>query len=629
MKKWMQSLVAAALLVSMVAVEAITPMTAYATETEDEEEIEAEVTEEEPEIEEETEEPEADVTSEESDEPVSVKENTPVYLDGGGTTEDTDDDEPAVKLDTPKLGEATAAADGTKITWTKVNHADSYNILRKKSGGSWSVIGTATGTNYTDKSSSLSAGATYYYTVQAYAKNEDEYSISDYNTTGLKVVYRPIPSLSSASTSQSGATKVSWKKATGASGYAVYRKPANGSWSRIKTTTDTSYTDTAKLKSGKTYYYTVRAYYGNATTAKNNQYKTNYWSGYNSTGKKAVYLSTPSITSAKAAAKGTKVSWKAVSGAKGYAVFRKKSGGSWKMLTTTTSKSYTDKASLSAGKTYYYTVRAYYGDAKTAKNHKYNAAYWSGYNKTGVKSVYLATPKLKGVKNSNNNASISWSKVSSASAYAVYRKRAGGSWKMLATTVSTSYKDTSSYTNGATYYYTVRALKGKAATAKKHKYNAAYWSGYDADGLKYKAPNAGSAMDKKAQSYSSNTKYLILVNTKTNKLAIYKGSKGNWTRKYLWTCTTGKASTPTPTGQYKTQDKGRYFSGSDHTCWYYTRWYNTYLFHSVLYKLGSTTQFADSRLGVNASHGCIRLALENAKWIYDNIPRGTKVVTYK
>ena len=39
-------------------------------------------------------------------------------------------------------------------------------------------------------------------------------------------------------------------------------------------------------------------------------------------------------------------------------------------------------------------------------------------------------------------------------------------------------------------------------------------------------------------------------------------------------------------------------------------------------------EIKDGRLGINASHGCVRLALSNAKWIYDNIPRGTKVVIY-
>jgi lipoprotein-anchoring transpeptidase ErfK/SrfK len=36
----------------------------------------------------------------------------------------------------------------------------------------------------------------------------------------------------------------------------------------------------------------------------------------------------------------------------------------------------------------------------------------------------------------------------------------------------------------------------------------------------------------------------------------------------------------------------------------------------------------DGRLGINASHGCVRLSLSDAKWIYDNIPSGTTVVVY-
>jgi lipoprotein-anchoring transpeptidase ErfK/SrfK len=36
----------------------------------------------------------------------------------------------------------------------------------------------------------------------------------------------------------------------------------------------------------------------------------------------------------------------------------------------------------------------------------------------------------------------------------------------------------------------------------------------------------------------------------------------------------------------------------------------------------------DDRVGMALSHGCVRLRLENAKWIYDNIPYGTKVVSY-
>jgi fibronectin type 3 domain-containing protein len=53
---------------------------------------------------------------------------------------------------------------------------------------------------------------------------------------------------------------VTWKKATGASGYEVYRSTTkNGKYSKLTTTTKLTYTNT-KLTGGKKYYYKVRAY---------------------------------------------------------------------------------------------------------------------------------------------------------------------------------------------------------------------------------------------------------------------------------------------------------------------------------------------------------------------------------
>ena len=36
----------------------------------------------------------------------------------------------------------------------------------------------------------------------------------------------------------------------------------------------------------------------------------------------------------------------------------------------------------------------------------------------------------------------------------------------------------------------------------------------------------------------------------------------------------------------------------------------------------------DGRLGQSISQGCVRLDIDNAKWIYNNIPSGTKVKIY-
>lgn len=131
----------------------------------------------------------------------------------------------------------------------------------------------------------------------------------------------------------------------------------------------------------------------------------------------------------------------------------------------------------------------------------------------------------------------------------------------------------------------------------------------------------------RAQLYASNTNWLILVNTSTCRVGIFNGSRGSWQLRSYWECSPGKASTPTVLGQYTVQAKGFVF-GHGYSCYYWTQFYGDYLFHSVLYDQG-TFRIQDGRLGQNLSHGCVRLDINNAKWIYDNIPRGTKVVTYR
>ena len=144
-----------------------------------------------------------------------------------------------------------------------------------------------------------------------------------------------------------------------------------------------------------------------------------------------------------------------------------------------------------------------------------------------------------------------------------------------------------------------------------------------------------TGMDAKAQKYTSPTKYLILVNKSSHTVAIYKGSQDNWKKVRSFLCTVGKPSTPTTSGVFHIgQTKGkyvkaRYFDSYPSRCWYPTRIHDGYMFHSVLYKIASKPgALNNGRLGANLSHGCIRLAINNAKYIHDVIPAGTTTVIY-
>ena len=125
---------------------------------------------------------------------------------------------------------------------------------------------------------------------------------------------------------------------------------------------------------------------------------------------------------------------------------------------------------------------------------------------------------------------------------------------------------------------------------------------------------------------SSSTSYLIWVDTKAIYTYVFTGYQGHWNLVRSMRSTVGSAETPTITGTFKVIGKGSYFTVPDHEEWickYYTQFYQNYLIHSVVYDVNDN--LVDGRLGKKLSHGCVRVALENAKYIYDNVPLGSTV----
>ena len=156
------------------------------------------------------------------------------------------------------------------------------------------------------------------------------------------------------------------------------------------------------------------------------------------------------------------------------------------------------------------------------------------------------------------------------------------------------------------------------------------WNGTDCyiSNGKVTMNGVSARISSRAAKASSDTNWLIVTDTSACKVAVFAGSQGNWsTVKYI-SCSPGKPSTPTVKGEFKVTGRGLSFGKPTYTCWYYTQFYGDYLFHSVIYNKGSKTSIQDGRLGMQLSHGCVRLALNEAKWIHDNIPNGTKVIVF-
>ena len=150
--------------------------------------------------------------------------------------------------------------------------------------------------------------------------------------------------------------------------------------------------------------------------------------------------------------------------------------------------------------------------------------------------------------------------------------------------------------------------------------------GSTSNAFKKAPPRVENEVQARANFYSSSTPYLILVNRSTHKVGVFRGWQGSWQNVFYWDCSDGAPSTPTVEGTFTVGIRGYYFDSGASRCYWYTQFRGNYLFHSVLYNKNGTLR--DGRLGMPLSHGCVRLDINNAKWIYDNIPSGTTVVVY-
>lgn len=127
--------------------------------------------------------------------------------------------------------------------------------------------------------------------------------------------------------------------------------------------------------------------------------------------------------------------------------------------------------------------------------------------------------------------------------------------------------------------------------------------------------------------------YYIKVNRKRNSITIYTmDESGDYTIPCkAMVCSTGLYNA-TPRGIYHLSDKylWRELYGGVYGQ-YATRITGGILFHSVPYYRKTKNSLCTekyNKLGEQASMGCIRLTVEDAKWIADNCPSGTAVEIY-
>lgn len=105
---------------------------------------------------------------------------------------------------------------------------------------------------------------------------------------------------------------------------------------------------------------------------------------------------------------------------------------------------------------------------------------------------------------------------------------------------------------------------------------------------------------------------------------------GNYTvLERVMICTTGGNGNWTPEGTYHMDDDYKrfgYFTSFDCYAQYWTQMAGSFYFHSVLYSERDASTLSKSSykgLGKPGSHGCIRMLVPDARWIYENCAPGT------
>ena len=262
------------------------------------------------------------------------------------------------KLATPTLKAAVNANGSFKLSWNKVNGAEKYELYIKQADGSYKLMKTTTATSFTTAFATY--GKQYSYKMRAVKGNTKFAYSAVVNAKNTKKLQAPTAKVT---VNANGTFKLSWNKVAGADKYELYIKQVNGSYKLMKTTTATSFT-TAFATYGKQFSYKMRA-----VNSKNSSATSAYSAVVNA--KNTKKLQTPAMKVTVNTNGSFKLSWNKVEGATSYQLYIKQANGSYKLMKTTTSTSFTT-AVAAKGKTYSYKMVAVTSKNKNATSNYSN-----------------------------------------------------------------------------------------------------------------------------------------------------------------------------------------------------------------------------------------------------------------
>jgi len=131
-----------------------------------------------------------------------------------------------------------------------------------------------------------------------------------------------------------------------------------------------------------------------------------------------------------------------------------------------------------------------------------------------------------------------------------------------------------------------------------------------------------------SNNYTSSTNFLIITDINRQKTHVFISNDLRWSLVRSFDCSTGINASPTTRGVFTISDRDTWFysdrlaSGAAH----WLRFNGQYLYHSIPMDKHKNIIPGENIVGEKRSSGCIRLMLDDAKWLFDNIPAGTTAV---
>ncbi|MGI5920110.1 MAG: fibronectin type III domain-containing protein, partial [Christensenellales bacterium] len=380
------------------------------------------------------------------------------------------------------------------LSWKPVPGATKYAIAYWKNNGWVTLTYNCTDTSYTV--TDLVSGRSYTFLVQAYVDGKwSKFDSTDYVSATPTGPTKPAPKVTTVG---DGSVTLSWNKISGATKYAIAYLNNSGAWTTLTyNCTDTSYTATG-LINRKEYTFLVQAYLEDR------------WSSYTSADFVKATPQDPNRPVVKATpGKGSvTLSWNPVSGATAYAVAYYKNG--WVTLTydcTDTSYTVTD---LVSGRSYTFLVQAKV-DGK-----------WSKYDSTDYVSATPTGPTKPAPKVTavgDGSVTLSWERVSAATAYAIAYLNNSGKWTTLTYDCTDTTYTITDLVSGKTYTFLVQAkVDGK-------------WSKFDSTDYVYATPTGPTKPAPKVTAVGDGSVTLSWnkISGATKYAIAYLNSSGGWT----------------------------------------------------------------------------------------------------